>query len=89
VIFNELHNYVNTSFAFLISYNWWIYLSTFFGFVTIMWLFFAIFGFSYKQDWGLDYKTYSNAIIIRFTRLTFSMGDVTKATMVTHLVIFY
>jgi hypothetical protein len=51
--------------------------------------FFAIFGFSYKRDWGLDYKTYPNAISIRFTRLTFSMEDVTKATMVIHLVIFY
>jgi hypothetical protein len=52
-------------------------------------IFFAIFGFSYKWDSGLDYKTYSNANIVGFTRLTFSMGDVTKATMVIHLVIFY
>lgn len=60
-----------------------------FGFVTIMWIFFAIFGFSYKWDWSLDYKTYSNTIIVGFTRLTFSMGDVTKATTVIHLVTFY
>ncbi len=51
--------------------------------------FFAIFGFSYKWDWGLDYKTYSNVIIVGFTRLIVSMGNVTNATTVIHLVSFY
>ncbi len=75
---------LHTNFLQLMDISFYI-----FRFVTIMWIVFAIFGFSYKWDWHLNKKTYSNVIIVGFTRLIVSMGDVTKATTVIHLVTFF